>query len=318
MSSLATPENQNNLRTFAPEIQYGQIIDERFLIHGSMGKGGQASVYSGNDNQTGADVVMKVPLRNDDEVIGRFVREAEITEALSKESDDVANYVGAGISTDTDRPFIYLATEKLPGGTLYERMRKAPLGRLTVGQTVEIVAGAFSGIATAHEAGIINRDIKPDNIAIAEDESGKAIDWGIAGLESDDPADFSRYDISPYVVTNSLTDDKKALGTANYIPPETWLGENTDHKAADVFSGGVTLHQALTGKRPDWHIGAILSDGSDVSSKTFAEQYQPPSLDEYPPEVPRQLAELAINSLDKNAANRPTMQKLVEELKAAA
>ncbi len=204
----------------AAVLPEGLEVNGRFVIEGVLGAGGQARVYGASDEVTGLQVALKVPVVNSDETLSRVVREAEVTKALSNESDDIVPHVYDGVSHDLARPFLFLATENMPGQSMAHQLEDSAAGNLAVSELVKIVTPAFRGAAHAHKAKLVHRDLKPGNIFIDKDGYGKLGDWGITAVESFEPEILELHSISPEVVEELLTKADWIIGTPKNIPHE--------------------------------------------------------------------------------------------------
>lgn len=321
MSPLATPEMEIPLAIKPPELEAGDFIDDRFRIGSQFGEGGQSTVYSALDYETGDKVAFKVPVTSNDENAPRVLREVILTEAFSSETNDVVNFVAANVSEDKERPFIYLATNYMEGGSLNEKMRAAKWGSLPVEQVVAAVSPAANAAALMHDAELLHRDIKPGNIFLDKNGKGRLGDFGNAGAESLEPEALDYYHISPDVVSESLTATGSVHGSVGYAPPEAFVYGNGFNKASDTFSVGASLHRALTGKslpyiptRKDWN----QEEGFGPALKDYADFYDAPRLWELPKDVPADLGMLAVSCLERTPEMRPTMRQVANELGSIA
>jgi serine/threonine protein kinase len=207
-----------------PRIELG-----RFRIDGTLGRGGMAVVYLGYDAELQRPVAVKLiadHLAQDDEFRARFLREARIAARLSH-----ANIVQVfDIGQDhRQRPFIVM--EYVEGETLADKLARE--GHLAAPQVVEIGLECCAGLAYAHAAGLIHRDIKPQNLLVAIDGTIKLADFGVARA----------------LDQTQITQTGSILGTARYLAPEQAAGKRVT-AAADIYSLGVVLYELLTGRTP--------------------------------------------------------------------
>ncbi|HZU71759.1 MAG TPA: serine/threonine-protein kinase [Acidimicrobiales bacterium] len=207
------------------------LVAGRYRLDSVIGRGGMSTVYAGLDTRLGRPVAVKVmrpELATDPGFLARFEDEARAAARLSH-PNVVAVY---DTGDDGGTPFIVM--EHLPGGSLADLL--AVEGRLAPGRVVEVVGGVLAALAAAHRAGIVHRDVKPANVLFAEDGSAKVSDFGIAkGLEEGSAAD--------------RTTAQMVVGTPAYIAPERLEGRPAG-PAADIWSTGVLMYEALTGRRP--------------------------------------------------------------------
>src|SRR6185295_10868051 len=164
----------------------------------------------------------------------RFQREAQTASSLNHPHILTVHDAGAFEGRQ------YLVTELVDGGTLRDWMRGAERGWR---ETVVLLVGVADALAAAHPAGILPRDIKPENILITKSGYAKLADFGLAKLY-----DGAASDDAP-TVTDLRTGPGVIVGTAAYMSPEQALGQALDARS-DIFSFGVVLYEALAGRRP--------------------------------------------------------------------
>jgi Tol biopolymer transport system component len=193
----------------------------------------------------------------------------------------------------------YLVTEFVDGGTLKDWARAE--GR-TWRQIVELLLGVADGLAAAHQAGILHRDIKPDNILVSRNGYAKLADFGLAKLAESPEKDLTR------TLTERPTQQGVIVGTVAYMSPEQASGKSLDARS-DVFSFGVVLYEMLAGRRP-------FTGASDLEVlKTIVDKAAEP-LGEDKPLLLRVAVE---KSLEKDPADRyQTMRDLVVDLRRLA
>jgi len=214
-------------------IAEGARLKDRYRLERLLGRGGMAAVWLAQDEVLERPVAIKVlsdTIASDPEFIARFRREARIAAGLSH-----PNLIGVYDYAEGDeRP--YLVMEYVAGETLAERMkRKAEI------DCEELARELLSAIAHIHAAGIVHRDVKPQNVLLAPDGSAKLIDFGIA-LPRD---------------ATALTRTGHLLGTARYIAPEVMAGRPATERS-DLFSCGVLLRDCL-GSRPPGALAGLVA-----------------------------------------------------------
>ena len=190
----------------------------------------------------------------------------------------------------------YLVTEYVDGGTLKDWIKDK---RRTPQEIAELLTGVADGLAAAHQAGILHRDVKPLNILVAKNGYAKLADFGLAKL-----AESGQFDLGPHL-PEAHTRQGLILGTIAYTSPEQASGQTLDARS-DIFSFGVVLYEMLSGRRP-------FVGGTDLELlKTIIHGELPP-LSEEVPEAYRNVVEKA---LEKSPAERyQSMREMVVDLR---
>jgi serine/threonine protein kinase len=257
----------------------------RYELGRHLGHGGMASVYEARDTGLERPVAVKLLAENlagDEQLRKRFLRETRLAARLSH--PNVVNVFDAG--EDDGRPYIVM--ELVEGETLAEH------GRVPPAEARNLALQAARGLAHAHEAGLVHRDIKPGNLLVRADGTLKVADFGIARAAE----------------TTALTQAGTVLGTAAYLAPEQALGEVVT-PTADVYSLGAVLYELLTG-RPPFEFDSL----ADLAEKQRAMAITP--VRELAPETPRALEDLVMRCLARNPSYRPSAAELVRDLEPAA
>jgi serine/threonine-protein kinase len=207
----------------------GAVLGDRYHITTRLARGGMATVYRAVDTRltrTVAVKVMHVGLGDDAEFARKLDREARAAARLSHPS--VVSVFDQG--QDGGRPYIVM--EYIEGETLRDVItREAPLTPLRALEVIEPILGA---LAAAHEAGLVHRDVKPENVLISERGQIKVADFGLAKAISSQTS----------TATQGLL-----IGTVSYLPPELVVSGRSDARS-DVYSAGVVLFELLTGTKP--------------------------------------------------------------------
>jgi len=221
----------------------------------------------------------------------RFEREAVAASALNHPHILTVHEVG-----ETDgHP--YLVTEFVDGGTLAEWVQSAPRSRREI---LELLSGVADGLAAAHEAGILHRDIKPHNILVMQIGHAKLADFGLARVTTDIEA-------SGESVTTTYvgTEPGLVVGTIGYMSPEQVSGQRLDARS-DIFSFGIVLYELLTGRRPFQGPSAVAVMHAIASEPA-------PTL---PRDIPDGLRAVVERALEKDPARRyQTMRDLAADLR---
>jgi len=187
-----------------------------------------ATVYLGTDTKLDRTVALKVAhaeLAGDPDFARRFTGEARSVARLS--SPNLVSVYDHG----SDGNLLYLVMEYVPGQTLRELMRSR--GTLGPHEALDIISGVLSGLAAAHEAGIVHRDVKPENVLLGAGGTIKVADFGLARAASG----------ASYTRTGMI------IGTAAYLAPEQVTRSVSDART-DVYAAGVMLYEMLTGVQP--------------------------------------------------------------------
>jgi eukaryotic-like serine/threonine-protein kinase len=261
------------------------LIDNRYSLGELLGIGGTAEVYLAHDEILDRDVALKV-LRSqhaeNEEFVKLFRREARSAAALNHPNVVPVYYWGR-----SEDGRYYMTMEYVSGGTLKDRIG-GPLDSSTVAGLGLQVADA---LRSAHEHGVIHRDLKPHNILLTEAGEARVADFGIARAAN-------------ATTTSQLS---PLMGTAGYMSPEQAKGESVG-PASDLYSLGVVLYEALTGELP-----YRAEDPVALAMKHVNELPRSPR--EAQPEIPKDLAALILKLLAKRPEDRyPSASALAEDL----
>ncbi|HGG57447.1 MAG TPA: serine/threonine protein kinase, partial [Nannocystis exedens] len=276
----------------------------RYVILNLLGRGGMGVVYSAYDPELDRKIALKLLLTTDADAGSRLQREAQAMAKLSHPNVVTIHDVGAHGGQ------IYLAMEFVNGDTLDAWLHKH---RPPWAEILELFIAAGEGLAAAHAAGLIHRDVKPENIMISGDRRIRVMDFGLARadqapapkLTGQHPslAHLSRSNI----LSSELTQEGHLVGTPLYMAPEQWLGLPTDARS-DVFSFAVALWEALYGVHP------FRSDSPAGVAVAVTEGLlqQPPSRSTVPPWIRKVLTK----GLQTAPEDRwPSMRSFVDALR---
>ena len=200
-------------------------------IVAELGRGGMGVVYKGHEAALGRYVAIKMlapALAHDESVKERFLREARSMASLNDPHIIQIYYIG---EWEGGQP--YFAMEFVEGESLSTWLKRET--RMTPEQAARVIYQTASGLATAHDRGVIHRDIKPANLMLDQRGRIKIADFGIA-LSS---TDFSK----------KLTSTGEFVGTPGYLSPEVCTGQQVDQRS-DIFSLGIVFFELLTGRMP--------------------------------------------------------------------
>jgi serine/threonine-protein kinase len=207
----------------------GAVLDGRYRLDAKIARGGMATVYSGFDLRLDRPVAVKVmhaALAEDEAFVERFRREAKAAARLSHPN------VVAIYDQGEDDGRVYLVMEHVTGTTLRALLRDH--GHLSPGQSLDIADGVLTALAAAHAAGLVHRDVKPENVLVTPDGGVKVADFGLARA-----IEASHYSVA----------DGTLLGTVAYLAPEQVATGAADPRA-DLYALGVVLFELLTGAVP--------------------------------------------------------------------
>jgi serine/threonine-protein kinase len=220
-------------------LSEGDVVDEKYRILRLIGKGGMGTVWVAENLRVKRQVAIKVLLRSAAEAAGdallRFEREAQAAGQIG--SDHIVEVLDLGTTPEGDR---FMVMEYLEGDTLKQRMRR---GRLDSQKTAAVFCQLLEGLTAAHAAGIVHRDIKPDNIFLQKEKAGhrdwvKILDFGISK--------FSQLSGDEGQVTRA----GMVMGTPFYMSPEQARTAHAVDARSDLYSVAVMLFETLTGQVP--------------------------------------------------------------------
>jgi eukaryotic-like serine/threonine-protein kinase len=210
------------------DVLTGRMLDRRYQVRSRIAHGGMATVYLATDTRLDREVALKVmhaELARDADFVGRFIGEAKSVAKLSH-----PNIVGV-FDQGADGDVLYLVMEYVPGRTLRALLQER--GWLPWQEALAVMDPVLAGLAAAHQAGIVHRDVKPENVLITADGRVKVVDFGLAR-------------------TSAAVGNTKAgmiIGSVGYIAPEQVTGAPTDPRT-DVYAAGIVLFEMLTGRQP--------------------------------------------------------------------
>ncbi|MGZ5340020.1 MAG: serine/threonine-protein kinase, partial [Solirubrobacterales bacterium] len=257
----------------------GERILSRFTLEERLGSGGFGTVYRAWDERLQRAVAVKViesGARG-----GRVLREAQAAARLGHPGI-VTLYE---LAREDSRA--YLVTELVEGGTVAELSRR---GELSDSEIAGLGAEACEALAHAHAQGVVHRDVKPQNILIAErPRQAKLVDFGIARLLDE----------------ATMTASGDVLGTLAYMAPEQAEGRRPG-PAADVYSLSLTLYETWAGEHP------LLRGSAAATARAIGEPV--PSLAELRPDLPAELVEEIDAALEPDPERRPSAARLGDVL----
>ena len=275
-------------------------LSDRYRIERELGQGGMATVYLAQDLKHQRPVAIKVLRQELAASLGadRFLREVHIAAQL--QHPHILTLIDSGRTggpADGPSDFLYYVMPYVEGETL--RARLAREGEFPVGDAVRILREVADALAYAHAHGVVHRDIKPENVMLSG-RHALVMDFGVAKA------------VSEATGRQSLTTVGVALGTPTYMSPEQATADpHVDHRA-DIYALGVMAYELLTGRppftgnTPQQVIAAHLSQAAEPVTRHRAA-------------VPAPLAELVMQCLEKQPADRPqSAQKVLERFEELA
>ncbi|MEW6737494.1 MAG: serine/threonine-protein kinase, partial [Acidobacteriota bacterium] len=279
----------------------GTVLDDKYRLESKIGEGGFGAVYRawhlGLQSAVAVKIFRPAPGNDSADNLERFRREG-ISSARVNHPNSVT-MLDSGITVNG---IAYLVMELLQGHTLTDELNEN--GKLPPTRCVEIIIPVCAVLAEAHAAGIVHRDIKPDNIYLHQSEKGevvKLIDFGIAKLQQQ----------SIQMEEKKLTLADAMLGTPIYMSPELLQG-NSFNGQSDIYSLGVVMYQMLSGQVP-----FESGDGGFYAIMIQHLTQAPKPLREIDPTIPATLEKAVLRTLKKDPLERPTAKELEQELTLA-
>ena len=256
-------------------VEPGTVIGGRYQLEKTIGTGGMAKVWLAHDRLLDRRVAVKIladRYASDPGFVERFRREASAAAGLSH-----PNIVTVYDRGETDGSY-YIVMEHLPGPDLKEIVRQR--GKLAPRQAVDAALQILAALSAAHRRNVIHRDIKPQNVLVAEDGHLKVTDFGIARAGDD----------------AGMTEVGSVIGTAQYLSPEQARGEDVT-TASDCYSTGIVLYELLTGRVP--------FDGEKPVAIAMRQINEVPVAPRViVPQIPPPLNEIVMKALEKRPGSR--------------
>jgi serine/threonine-protein kinase len=257
----------------------GQLLDGRYRVSARIARGGMATVYQALDTRLERTVALKVMhagLAEDHEFVSRFIREAKSAARLSH-----PNAV-AVFDQGTDGGRVFLTMEHIAGRTLRDLLHERD--RLSPGETFDILEPVLAALGAAHQANLVHRDVKPENVLIAHDGRIKVADFGLARAAS--------------TSANTATTTGVLIGTVAYLSPEQ-VERGVADARSDVYAAGIMAFEMLTGDKPFTGATPLQIAFAHVHDVVPAPSSRVPGL---PPELDALLA----RATDRDPDGRPT------------
>ncbi|MFJ8438638.1 Stk1 family PASTA domain-containing Ser/Thr kinase [Kitasatospora griseola] len=260
----------------------GVLLDGRYRVEQRIAVGGMSTVYRGTDTRLDRTVALKVmhpSLAGDAEFTARFIREAKAVARLAH--PNVVNVLDQG----ADPRAVFMAMEYVPGRTLRDLLRDR--GALSVRAALDVLEPVLAALGAAHRAGLVHRDVKPENVLITDNGLVKVADFGLVRIMG--AADSS---------TTAATEAGQLLGTVSYLAPEQISQNAPTDQRVDVYAAGILLYEMLTGAKP--HTG---ENAAQVMYRHLHEDVPAPS--RTAPAVGRELDALVAAATARDPQARP-------------
>jgi serine/threonine-protein kinase len=280
-------DRQNDDETTASDFGPGHLLGH-YRLEAVLGTGGMGTVWRALDTKLNRPVAVKLLSNSVADAAGRrrFQREAQLASSLNH--PHILTVHDAG-EVDGRQ---FLVTELVDGGTLRDWLAE----QRTWSQIVDLLIGVADGLAAAHGAGMLHRDIKPTNILVAKNGYAKLADFGLAKLVESQP---------PQSGDENQTRTGVIQGTIAYMSPEQAVGKALDARS-DIFSFGTVLYEALAGERP-------FRGRTEIDVMQAIVKEVPPPLSNQLPQALRAIIEKA---LEKDPAERyQSMREMVVDLR---
>lgn len=246
-----------------PDMLIGMLLERRYRIDALIARGGMSSVYLGMDLRLDRPVAVKV-------MDPRFSADPQFLARLEFEARSVARLKDPGLAAvydqGADGDYAFLVMELVEGGTLRELLRER--GPMPPHAVTAVTAPVLGGLGCAHRAGLVHRDVKPENVLISDEGEVKVVDFGLVRA----------------IAAAGITSNSVILGTAAYLSPEQVESASADARS-DVYSTGILVFEMLTGKTPftgDTALGlAYQRLNNDVPAPSSLIPGVPPEFDEF-------------------------------------
>ncbi|GGI97423.1 serine/threonine protein kinase [Saccharopolyspora subtropica] len=259
----------------------GALLERRYRVDSLIARGGMSTVYRGLDTRLDRPVAIKVmdaQYSGDRSFVNRF--ELEARAAAKLHHPDVVAVYDQGVDRSPDGDLVFLVMQLVEGCTLRDVIIDRG-GRLPLPLALSVMEPVLSALAAAHRAGMVHRDVKPENVLIGTDGSVKVADFGLVRAAA----------------SAGTTSGSIILGTVAYLSPEQVTTGAADART-DVYAAGIVLYEMLTGQPP--HVG---DTALSVAYQHVNDDVPPPR--EQVPDLPAPIDELVVRATRRDPAQRP-------------
>ena len=238
------------------DLAPGQVVDGRYRVEARLAHGGMATVYRAFDDRLDRAVALKVidaGLARRPEYVARFIREAKSCAKLNHPNivgvydQSVIKPAPGGYGAAERGTMAYLAMEYVPGSTLRQVLGRR--GRLTPRQALQVIDAMLAGLGAAHRAGIVHRDVKPENVLVNDAVLAQSHSYAAALKVTDFGLARSVTGSADGSTLGGSLPGGGLIGTASYLAPELVRFGTCDQRS-DVYSAGIVLFELLTGRKP--------------------------------------------------------------------
>ena len=257
----------------------GRLLDGRYHVVSRIARGGMATVYLAVDRRLDREVALKVMhphLGDDPDFVERFVHEARSAAKLSH--PNVVSVFDQGADHTEPGELLYLAMELLPGRTRRDVITER--GVLPPRESLTVIEPVLDALSAAHRAGIVHRDVKPENVILTDEGRVKVADFGLAKA-----------------LHGGSTQTGALIGTVAYLAPEQ-VARGVADARSDVYSAGIMLFEMLTGRQP--FVGEVPMQ---VAYRHVHESVPLPS--SVVPALPTELDDVVMAAVARDPDDRP-------------